>query len=426
MRKEIQKERDILFNGFLERTFFTTMRKKLEGNYNNLELMISAKCDNTCKYCYFHNFGDKLTTPKSENKANILKNTDLLLSWLKEKELYPQINVYSGGMDPLLSFEVIDKVLDSHIENIVYPSNINFLDDESQTKIMIGLLEKARSLRKGLNVSASFDGKYVDENRSSTEFDYDKRFEFCAKYNVGFHPVIYSNKIERWKDNFLWFMEMFEKYNIPHERMYMLEVRNTEWSVEQTREFGEFVSWLMKWLWKKFDTSPQEFANLLLRNSRCSFNVLGSFLWGIGRGLGCSVQNFLMVRVGDLQILPCHRTAYSQFLAGEFAVENNKITGITAKNVEVYITIGTLSLTMLPYCEACIIKNLCLGGCPGSQFETTGDLFTPIPSVCRLEMVKVTSLLKVLKELGVLPFLLEMINHDKVRNIQLLEREGFI
>ena len=42
---------------------------------------------------------------------------------------------------------------------------------------------------------------------------------------------------------------------------------------------------------------------------------------------GCTINRALIVRMGDLAIVPCHRTSYDQFLLGHFNVENDvKIT----------------------------------------------------------------------------------------------------
>jgi len=42
--------------------------------------------------------------------------------------------------------------------------------------------------------------------------------------------MIYSNMIEYWSDNFLWFMRNYVKYGIPLNNLYLLEIRNVEWS----------------------------------------------------------------------------------------------------------------------------------------------------------------------------------------------------
>ena len=49
---------------------------------------------------------------------------------------------------------------------------------------------------------------------------------------------------------------------------------------------------------------------------------------------GCTINRALIVRMGDLAIVPCHRTSYDQFLLGYFNVENEKIVGVTAKNIQ--------------------------------------------------------------------------------------------
>lgn len=58
--------------------------------------------------------------------------------------------------------------------------------------------------------------------------------------------MVYSNGIEYWVDNFMWFIKMFLKYNIvkledlkflPRFPIYLLEVRNPEWKRKHMIEF---------------------------------------------------------------------------------------------------------------------------------------------------------------------------------------------
>jgi len=72
-------------------------------------------------------------------------------------------------------------------------------------------------------------------------------------------------------------------------------------------------------------------------------------------------------------------------------------------------------------CELCLIKHLCSGGCLGSQFETTGDLFSPIPSVCQLEHAKIRAMITAYKELRVFDLICDRVNLEKRYALNILE-----
>ncbi|GAI68001.1 unnamed protein product, partial [marine sediment metagenome] len=72
-------------------------------------------------------------------------------------------------------------------------------------------------------------------------------------------------------------------------------------------------------------------------------------------------------------------------------------------------------------CESCLIKHLCSGGCLGSQFEVTGDLFSPIPSVCQLEHAKIKAIIMAYKELKVFGLICERVNPEKRYALNMLE-----
>ena len=138
----------------------------------------------------------------------------------------------------------------------------------------------------------------------------------------------------------------------------------------------------------------------------------------VGRGLGCSIQSTLHLRLGDLAIVPCHRLSYTPFITGHLEVENHQIVGVKANNVELYLTIESLDGKNMPFCETCLIRSLCSLCCLGSNFETTGDLFSPIPSVCQLEHHRVKSEVAALQDLVVLDMFLGKINSEKAQAIE--------
>ncbi|GAI96295.1 unnamed protein product, partial [marine sediment metagenome] len=154
---------------------------------------------------------------------------------------------------------------------------------------------------------------------------------------------------------------------------------------------------------------------------RRAFNTLGSALSTTGRGLGCSIQSTIHLRLGDLVMAPCHRTSYKGMNYAHFEVKDGRIAGIIADNPELMTAIISLDGKNMPMCEVCLIKHLCSGGCLGSQFETTGDLFSPIPSVCRLEHARIMAMVEAYKEIGIYDTVLGRVNREKRNALEVLE-----
>ena len=422
-----QKENDGMINSFLGRTFFEAWKHPEDDrllNFQSLELILNYKCDLGCKYCYVHRFGDELYPPEIQDSQTILSNAELVLDWLARNGYHPsKIELFSG--EPLiqpLAFQVLDRVLDrirGSQTRIVIPTNFTFLLNDALTKRVEAHLQLSKDQGNPIFLSASIDGKYCETNRPfldgrpdpRDDAYYEKAFAFVKKWNLGFHPMLYSERIEYWKRNFLWFQEMFKKYKLPWYHLYLLEVRNAEWSVPQILEYGRFVEFLIKWCYDKCGRNFSRYREFLFRHR--GFNMLANPLSTVGRGIGCSIQATFAVRLGDLSIVPCHRTSYKPFILGKMRVEGGRITGIEALNPELWIALVSVDGNCLPYCEQCMIKSLCPKGCFGSQLEINGDLFEPIPTVCMLMHEKIRAMVKTYEELGIYSSILASVNEDK-------------
>ncbi|MBA7515072.1 hypothetical protein ES705_07110 [subsurface metagenome] len=427
-----QEENDKLLNSFLGRTFFKTWRSQEEGleNFRTLELFLNTKCNLKCSYCYLANFGNELYPLGLQDDKRVLANLRVLLDWLLDRRLAPKLELFSG--DPF-SLQALNMILDkfesaeSKPKSIVIPTNYTFILDENLTRKIESIIERSRKLGMPISLSASIDGKYCEANRPfrSGKNDprddgyYDRVFAFNKKWGFSFHPMIYSGHIDSWQNNFLWFQEMLKKHDIPWSNIYLLEVRNKEWSRDSILGFEEFIKFLIRWtFFAPCHGQSQEFVRFLFKRG---FNILQSPLTTIGRGIGCSIQSTIHVRLGDLAIVPCHRTSYEPFITGHFIVDGGRITGIRADNPELFIGIISLQSRNQPMCELCLIKHLCSGGCLGSQFETTGDLFSPIPSVCQLEHAKIRAMITAYKELRVFDLICDRVNLEKRYALNILE-----
>lgn len=422
------EENKILLNSFLTRTFFKDWstsddidRLKL---YNNIELQLVSDCNLKCSYCYYNDkngFGLELNNPHTVGKwENVLKNIDILLNFLEEKKFFPgKFDVFSG--DPLIyknSYIVFRKIIDFYVRNgergrITVPSNMTFLKSESLTKEVENLIKYAEENGIGFGISASIDGKYqdyinrpvagnVDQHKFYSDEFYDIIFSFAKKYNIAFHPMIHHKNIENWSKNWKWFQSMFERFELGWNPIYLLEVRNTGWNKESLKFYEDLYKEVLNFVYEKI--GPERFLYGFLFNGieGCEnisnmnmFNNVGR----MGRGVGCSLQTHLQVRMGDLSVNSCHRLSYDALNAFKFVVdENDKIVDIDPLNVEFYLATMSTDRRNWPYCESCLIKEICTSGCLGSQFEITGDAFTPIHSVCALEHAKVKAQIEFLKE----------------------------
>lgn len=418
----MEQNKELLYH-FLNRTFFRDWKDKDKESdrtklYDNLEFQINSKCNLNCSYCYYNQFvgnGNQLNPNSIAQPENIRKNADALLDYLEENNMYPsKFEIFSG--EPLnqpITYEVLDKVIDfysrANQEAIIsIPTNMSFLRSDRLTEKVISYKKKAWENGLMLGTSASVDGKYMDHvNRPITKSEnqdkffndhfYHRLFSFARDHGCGFHPMVYHNNIEQWKDNFMWFQDNFKKYGLRWNNIYLLEVRNDGWTKDKVNSYMDFYKFVLEFAFNKLNRDKNEFVNGFVFNGKGAsqnwnnmnlFNNIGK----IGRGIGCSIQTTMQIRAGDLTVNPCHRQSYDALNGFQFVKnDDNKIVDIKPLNLPYYLTIMSSERKYWPYCESCLIGHTCMAGCLGSQFEVMGDPFIPIPSVCLLEFGKVKS-----------------------------------
>lgn len=448
---KFEEQNKELFMAFLDRTWFEAWRRRSKGfksagetefylNYSRLEFVLNSDCDLACKYCYLNKHGDEYTLPKRVDPKIVEKNAYLILDWCEENHFYPELEMFGGEiLSQDVSYKILDRII-SMAENgrkitttTTIPTNMNFLFSDTKTKQVKELIDRAAKVGIRLALSASVDGKFMEQNRPPRSKEkvrgddfYDKLFKFAVDVKVGFHPMIYLEGIDKWKDNFLWFQNKFKEYDIPWQNIYLLEVRNKEWTSEQCNHLRDFIDFLVKWIFEMCGRSVQKFLNFTTHGAGSGFNILKSPFTTIGRGLGCSSQSSFALRLGDLTINPCHRLQYKSFDAMTFLVEDNKIVDTQVKNFAMMMMVNSCTFRTFPACEICLIKTMCSGGCLGSQFETTGDVFSPIPTVCRMEHAKITATLKAFNDIGALEICLNALDTEKRNSINIMLEEGLV
>ena len=414
-----QEERNQYLTELMDNLFFDPWREG-EEDRKSLEWQVTYDCNLNCKYCYVNRHGDDLYKEDIRNKDDVIKNTKLLLNWIESQGLQiPRWEIFSGS---LFSQEIghnVIRLMYQKLSNtnkkkilpdtITVPTNMTFLMDKDITIKVEELIHKFHDLGIRLHLSSSVEGKYMEQNRPINhhlktgpnmgehlfepqergEEYYDKFFKFTKKYNYGFHPMIYSDDIEAWKKNFLWYQGKMSEYDIPHHKLFLLEVRNQEWSDREVQEFREFVTFIHDWVYQNIADGNKEKFFELIKDSETINMIYGLIGSSKGKGMPCSIQSDVQVRLGDLHFGPCHRTSYKGLEFGKFKENGNMITGIEAINPEMAMAVYGLDHETLQGCQTCPIRPICNKTCLGANIEDTGEIFSPNPKACQLGHAKV-------------------------------------
>ena len=369
------------------------------------------------------NFKKKLYPQETLNEDNLLRNIKYLINYLtKNKYWIENIDIFSGEF---FNIPYYGKILDVLIEyykkcpngfyrRLSIPTNGTFILYDKKVFKIKEYIKKFEELNVNINLSISIDGKlldnhnrqFIDYKHSYTDDFYNKLFDFAREYNFGFHPMIHSHHIERWQENIEWFMyNLTKRYGCEKEAMkhlYLLDVRNPDWSEKQLRDYSKFMKYIYKRTFQIYGNDKEKYFNNFIRQK--GMNHLGSVFSSHGRGIGCSIQSTLCVRIGDLHIVPCHRTSYEGYSGGKFIVKDDEIIDIVSINPELYMNIMTYNIKSVYPCSTCPINNLCNEYCLGTNYEINKDFFIPVPSVCKMQFVKAHSVAEVLDEIGLLKY----------------------
>lgn len=420
MKQEYLEENRDLFKNFLNFTFFKNWKNSYRHenpdddfmllNYSSLEMNIGYSCDLGCEYCYYKRNGKDLYQGKAIKADEVLKNTDKLMNFMHKNELYANYELFAGEPFVLnyiwdwfdIVFDYLSKTKkEKRTRAISVPTNLSFLKSHNKEKFdkILKYIDKFKSIDVKLALSGSFDGPFIDKyNRkfTSDKLNYNKEFydNFIKNKNslgIGAHPMIYSNKIESWIDNFIWFVE---NDTIP----YLLDVRNWEWNEKQLKDLFFLMRFIVNYLSVHSAKSGKSFKDLLdLTNG---FNILIGPISTTGRGMGCSMQSVLDIQLHTLEIIPCHRLGYEQYSTGQLILNEDGTWDLTPKNVEFYIAEQATDSKSISPCSGCPINKLCAGTCLGANYEATGDPFTVPPSFCRESIAKVSGIMKGYEDIG--------------------------
>lgn len=433
--KTYEQENQILFESFLNSYFYNSW-----GNSNpkSFELIVSPKCNLGCSYCYIHKNNNKLF--ETQDVDNILDNLDYILKYLDYNNFNGEFNIFSGELlSQKIGYELLEKIYlfykdkprEKKIKIITIPTNFTFLCDTDCTNRIQQIIDNYREIGINLFLSASVDGKYAEKFRSykkdldycfkenyATDDWYDKVFSFMKKNGYGPHPMIYNKAIFSWKENFNWWQSMLEKYDMDWENLYLLQVRNNGWTVEENKEFYSFIRYIINWAFEKCGKDKDKFYHFLRKKK--GFNLLTVPFAKVSRGTTCGMQLNLCIRAEDLKTFPCHRLMYKDFMICNWEKDAEKGLVPKVKNAELGLTTYGCNFKSFPICIECPIRSLCNGGCLGAQFESTGSMFTPIPSVCKNFYYSIKAVIDGLDEIGVTDLFIDLKDFEIKRAVEIL------
>ena len=406
-----------------------------------IDLIVRPECNQKCKYCYITQHGDELYPKEQRVKNNIiLQNLRSLLDYIYKKNgLYIAcFDLFAGDMffDGLY-FDLLDifyeYLLDEHRKYtklyseasqypmlIEAPVNMSFIMNDDILNKFDKYFNKFNKIGVKLYFSASVDGAYCTATREGKEMPneyFDKIFQFCKKYGFFFHPMIGADNIENWIENYDWWKIKLKEYDFEetlgpgHYLPMMLEVRNNDWEPEKINAYIKFINHMLedrlamngydvKKLTQHLFVGDGEFGSI---PNLTGYDPLKLIIEKDCEGFQCDLQTMIHIRLNDLTIVPCHRTSYKQFEAGQFITNgpNHRIIDLEPNNPLLYITIMGFRRETLPKCARCAVQPFCIAGCLGSQYETNGELFFPCNTVCDLFICKFVFLIYKYEKLGI-------------------------
>lgn len=418
-KEEYKKQNNELLKEILSQRFFIPWANEEHPLWSSaeIELYVTNHCNQKCKYCYLYN-NDSIYPKEYNNSETICNNLKIYLEWLlKNNYSIPRIDLYSGEIwQEDLGRQVLEILLyyvrrGVRIYRIIIPTNGTFILQDETLQPILQYISKFKEHNTDLLFSLSIDGMIVDnyvrqfndESIVKDEEYYEKIFSFVKETYSGFHPMVSAYSIENWIENFEWWKKQLKKYDFPysvHSNVMMLEVRNNDWTKEKIEKYGTFIEHLAKDFFVDIcKQNKRAFADFVLTKYTDDEQSYGYLPWVLAKtsnSLTCSIPRQFCLRLGDLAICPCHRTAQENNIYGYFKVEDNEIVDIEAKNFYLAgrILLGNNKLCSIK-CDTCKYAKWCIQGCYGSQVETNKDIFIPVESLCDFFSAKIKKIIEI-------------------------------
>ena len=437
-----------LFNYYLDNDAFPIPNndKILNINKHGLELIVRPNCNQTCEYCYIYQHGNELYPDNHFSKEEQLKHIQLILDWIffERRNYFYKIELFAGDLfydeifiDFLNLYETYLKQFKKEYDyifkirsTIIIPSNMRFVVEKPEIAKKVKEFHDYFLKEYNLKIAFSWssDGPYGTFERERIELDdsyFDQIFKYCFSMDAGYHPMTSAHNVFFLKDNYDWWLKKMKEF-APEDTDYrycdfapsFLEVRNGKsWTEESIQAYLDFLTYAMEkryeicgsnieMLTEHFFASDLAQQHNLPRTTGYDHLSLNYFEDNMKQieSYSCGLQSEIHINCINMSFVPCHRTAYPLFTGAYFILsnDNSKIIDIKVNNFSTYYTLKTASIQNVPVCNICEYKNLCIKGCPGAQYEDSGELFLPIPSVCNLFRKKLDHLIKLYNDYNIL------------------------
>jgi len=347
-----------------------SIQTKYLSRITSLELVVSEKCQNNCRYCY---------RVKHHNNSTVnyisLDRVKVLVNNLKDMfdlpdDFFHKRRLELFGGDALLDYAKLNdllKYLNEKLQfnNCMIPTNARMAQELTTYD-----LEKILNIAPGkIHLSLSVDGDPQDNQRPLSKYgrmlgyqekiNYEKLIKIAKKYRCGFHPMLSFDTPHTWFDTFKFFLDQDV---VP----YLLEIRHAiskEYAIECVKQ----LVLIRKYIEKNLKPQLKRFANTVC------FSI-------VPRGLGCSAHTTLTIMPnGDIPF--CHRVIDPPWIMANVLTKENNISKL------ITLTSGHDHRNH-PICIACKIKKICAGQCAGASYEYWGDPWIPIDSICNYTKLK--------------------------------------
>lgn len=414
---------NILFKNIVQSWLFDDINfsEARKMNKSAVEFIITPDCTKKCSYCYLQKHKEELYPSYIVDNYMIIYNMKKILNYLKiNRKVIPMLDLFSGEIwGDQFGYEVLNTLLEfskdyKFTNYIAIATNMDFLFTENGEKWMRYFISEFSKIGVKMNISASVDGAYLEnsfrpqDKKYDIKIDYnneyyDKIFAFQSEYGFGFHPMVSAKSCKYWCENFDWYVSMINKYYKNYHELMLLEVRDDNWEKEDIEYYKKFIKHVINYKFNTlFNGDKYAFAQYLTKIR--SYKKIGNNNIGIysyNNRLNCTVSNTLFIRLGDLAVVPCHRTAYNELIYGYLDINGREMTA-KSNNLELMLRIlSDIPNNDYEKCKDCAYKQLCMKGCLGSQYETNKKIFQPCESVCEMLKTKIDILVETYDELGI-------------------------
>lgn len=415
-----EQNKDVLKFILNERFFKVWKREEYQNLWNltNLELFITSTCNQKCQYCYLDQHGNELYPQEFNNKDLIITNLITILNWSISEHFYIHtLDLFSGEIwQSSFGLEVLDLIYKAclnglQVAEIMVVSNCSFVMDKYQLGEIQKRINKFNEINTRLCFSISVDGAIVEnysrplKNGTEKQKDYyDELFCFAKKNNFYFHPMISPQNIKDQIENMKWWISQCQKYDMEYSRVVMcLEVRNNTWTDENIEDFKKLQDFLFNYEFSKFN-SPIKYLMYNLNDEDYSTDkcYMQQLLLNQPNVPNCGSSTNLTIRLGDLAIVPCHRTCYDKYIYGYLKFENNKLIDIDVINPYMAIRVLLFNNNNSLGCSSCLYNDFCAKGCFGAQIEENNDPFVPSSNLCHFFDEKYSHLINLYEKYGII------------------------